>query len=132
MKKTTLLVLSLILAVIVIGLSGCDSITMPPGGSSRTASGIGQQATGIWVNGTGEVTITPDLALLVVGVEARGDTVAAAQEKASAVMSNKNFSVQDICFSTGDSIIYSCSLMGADGALVLTDSIPLIASAFSL
>ena len=88
MKKTILLAVSLILAVVITGLVGCDSITTPPSGSSRLSSAAGQQATGIWVTGQGEVTVTPDLALLVVGVEAREDTVAEAQAKASVAMNN--------------------------------------------
>jgi uncharacterized protein YggE len=88
MKKTMLLVLSLTLAIIAIGFNGCDSITSPPASSSRLSSGTVQQATGIWVTGKGEVTITPDLALLVVGVEARENTVAEAQAKASVAMND--------------------------------------------
>jgi uncharacterized protein YggE len=87
MKKSILLAVSLILAVIVIGFTGCDSITSPPSGSSRLSS-AGQQSTGIWVTGQGEVTVTPDLALLVVGVEAREDTVAEAQSRASSAMND--------------------------------------------
>jgi uncharacterized protein YggE len=87
MKKKILLAVSLILAVIVIGLGGCDSITSPPASSSRLSS-AGQQTTGIWVTGQGEVTVTPDLALLVVGVEAREDTVAEAQSRASSAMND--------------------------------------------
>lgn len=88
MKKKTLTAIGLILAVIVIGLSGCDSITSPPVNSSRLGSGAGQQATGIWVSGTGEVTVTPDIALLVVGVEAQEKTVAEAQARAAAAMND--------------------------------------------
>lgn len=87
MKRITLFAISLILVVIFLRLTGCDSITTPPSGSSRTGTGS-QQNTGIWVIGQGEVTVTPDLALLVVGVEAREDTVAEAQSRASAAMND--------------------------------------------
>jgi len=88
MKRIFPVALSILLLFVLLAAVGCDSITSPPGGSSRPVSGIGQQATGIWVTGQGKVTVTPDLALLVVGVEARGDTVAAAQADASAAMSD--------------------------------------------
>ena len=42
----------------------------------------GQQS-GVWVTGRGEVTTTPDLALLRLGVEARADTVAEAGAEAA-------------------------------------------------
>jgi uncharacterized protein YggE len=88
MNKNILLAFSLILAVIVIGLSGCDSITAPPSGSARTGNTISQQGTGIWVSGQGKVTATPDLALLVVGVEAQEDTVAEAHAQAASAMND--------------------------------------------
>jgi uncharacterized protein YggE len=88
MKTTVLLAVSLILTLIVIGFSGCDSITGPPSGTAKLGSTVGQQSTGIWVNGQGKVTITPDIALLVVGVEAQEDTVMEAQSKASAAMND--------------------------------------------
>lgn len=72
----------LLLAVIAAGVSGCDSISGPV--SSNVP--IGSQATGISVTGEGKVTVTPDLAVLTLGVEALADTVAQAQSEASAVM----------------------------------------------
>jgi uncharacterized protein YggE len=44
------------------------------------------QNTGIWVSGTGEVTVTPDIAVLQVGVEAQEDTVAEALDKANSAV----------------------------------------------
>ncbi len=44
------------------------------------------QQLGIWVTGHGEVTTTPDLAILQVGVEARASTVGAARAQASQAM----------------------------------------------
>jgi uncharacterized protein YggE len=45
-----------------------------------------QQNTGIWVTGQGQVSVTPDVAVLVVGVEAQALTVAEAQNSASTAM----------------------------------------------
>ena len=44
------------------------------------------QNTGISVTGVGKVTVTPDLAILNVGVEVHGTTVAAAQKEAAQAM----------------------------------------------
>jgi len=95
MKKTTLLAISLILIVVLIGIAGCDSITSPPSGSARTGNTGSQQSTGIWVTGQGEVTVTPDLAMLVVGVEAQEDTVTEAQSKASTAMNDLMTALKD-------------------------------------
>ncbi len=48
----------------------------PPGG----------QQSGIWVSGSGRVTVTPDLGLLDLGVEARAATVAEARDQAARAM----------------------------------------------
>ena len=72
----------LLIAIIIIAVSGCGSITGPSGGEVP----LGSQATGIWVTGEGEVTVTPDLAILNLGVEAQADTVAQAQSEASVAM----------------------------------------------
>ncbi|MBM3934861.1 MAG: DUF541 domain-containing protein [SAR202 cluster bacterium] len=44
--------------------------------------------TGIWVTGEGTIKMTPDLALINVGVEAMGLTVTEAREKAATAMTN--------------------------------------------
>ena len=44
--------------------------------------------TGIWVNGAGEASGPPDLAILNMGVEALADTVAQAMEKAADAMAD--------------------------------------------
>ena len=52
--------------------------------SSATQSGTSES--GIWVTGEGTVTLEPDLALLSLGVEARGETVSDAIAEASTAM----------------------------------------------
>jgi uncharacterized protein YggE len=83
MKKNILwLVGTILVAILVAGVSGCDSITGP----AESEVPLGSQPTGIWVTGEGEVTVTPDLAVLSLGVEAQADTVAQAQSEASTAM----------------------------------------------
>jgi uncharacterized protein YggE len=83
MRRLLWLALSLALIIIALGLAGCDGFTSP---TTRTTSAGNFQSTGIWVTGTGEVTVTPDIANLQVGVEAQETTVAGAQAKASEAM----------------------------------------------
>jgi uncharacterized protein YggE len=47
----------------------------------------GQQQTGLSVSGTGEVQVTPDIALITLGVQAEAKTVAEAQQQANQSMS---------------------------------------------
>lgn len=72
------------ITAIVIGVSGCDSIVGP----ADSEVPLGSQQTGIWVTGEGEVTVTPDLAILTLGVEAQADTVAQAQSEATVAMND--------------------------------------------
>jgi uncharacterized protein YggE len=91
-SKLLLLIAGLVLVVSLI-LVGCDEA------SSGTVGAQGEQAslayvyndsqqTGIWVSGTGEVMGTPDVAILMLGVEAQEATVSEAQSKAAEAMSN--------------------------------------------
>jgi uncharacterized protein YggE len=95
MKKGLLLVLGLVLVVSLL-LVGCES---QEGANSAEAQGAAlpqsvnvaltgstSQQTGIWVSGTGEVTVTPDVAILTLGVQAQETTVKAAQSEASSAM----------------------------------------------
>ena len=95
MKKGLLLVIGLVLAVSLL-LVGCES---QEGANSVEAQGAElpqsvnvaltgstSQQTGIWVSGTGEVTVTPDVAILTLGVEAQETTVSASQSEAAVAM----------------------------------------------
>jgi len=86
MKRILYTVICLLLITIVLGVTGCDSFSPP----ARTSTGeaTSGQNTGIWVTGTGQVTVTPDIAVLQVGVESQETTVAEAMEKANAAMAN--------------------------------------------
>jgi len=89
MKKNPLLFIGLILllTIIAIGTVGCDSLTPPPKTSSLTSGlTLSQQNTGIWVTGEGKVTVTPDVAILSLGVEVQATTVAEAQSQAALTM----------------------------------------------
>ncbi|MGB2885770.1 MAG: SIMPL domain-containing protein [Dehalococcoidia bacterium] len=95
MRKVVLLVVGLVLVGAVL-LSGCTSeenaSTEVGQGSWSTqdvmallASDSSQQ-TGVWVAGTGKVTVVPDIAILTLGVEAQASTVMEAQGDAAAAM----------------------------------------------
>jgi uncharacterized protein YggE len=97
MKKGLLLVIGLVLAISLL-LIGCESqesaSSVEAQGSALPQSvnvaltGATSQQTGIWVSGTGEVTVTPDVAILTLGVAAQETTVKAAQREATSAMSS--------------------------------------------
>ncbi|MBN1177466.1 MAG: SIMPL domain-containing protein [Dehalococcoidales bacterium] len=84
MKRIAWITGCLLLIVMAIGATGCDSFSPPSTSTGNEPSG--SQASGIWVNGTGEVTVTPDISILQVGVEAQEDTVAGAMTRATEAM----------------------------------------------
>ena len=87
MKKKWLIMIGLVLVLAIVGLSGCYT--------GRTALGelpselrlsLNSQQEGIWVSGRGEVTVTPDIATLRLGITAQSVSVAAAQSQATEAM----------------------------------------------
>ena len=86
MNKKWLLIITLGLALIlaVPALTGCGSTAAAQDTASQIQ--ISQQPQGIWVSGTGEVTVTPDIATLMLGIVAQEATVAESQAKASEAM----------------------------------------------
>jgi uncharacterized protein YggE len=64
-----------------VGFSACTA-----GPTTIGSVDLSTQQEGIWVSGEGKVTVTPDLATLWLGVEAKAETVAEAQSKAAAAM----------------------------------------------
>lgn len=79
MKKWFLLPIALVLVVGVLVLSGCTS--------QPSFSGIfSNQQEGIWVTGTGKVTVDPDIVNLSLGIEAQESSVALAQSEAAEAM----------------------------------------------
>ena len=84
--KKGLLILGAALAVMVMAVSawGCSSFSSS--GATVTSSIDSQQNIGIWVNGTGKVTVTPDVAVVSMGVQAQAVTVTEAQQQASTSM----------------------------------------------
>ena len=89
MKRRLLVPISLGLVVVlaVAGLCGCGSGSagleeLP----SNLKVNLNSQQEGIWVTGIGEVTVTPDIATLRLGIAAQEASVAEAQTKASEAM----------------------------------------------
>ena len=87
-RALTLAAIALLIAVIAIGTAACNVGLSPPSRLPSLSGSIvfGQQNTGIWVNGEGKVTVTPDVAILSVGIESQESSVAQAQEKAATAM----------------------------------------------
>jgi uncharacterized protein YggE len=85
-------VISLALVLSLVGFSACTA-----GPTNIGTIDISNQQEGIWVSGQGEVTVTPDLATLSLGVEAQADTVTEAQAQAREAMAN----VQDALTGSG-------------------------------
>ncbi|MEA3442029.1 MAG: SIMPL domain-containing protein [Chloroflexota bacterium] len=96
MKRKWLLAIGLTLVLATVGLCGCS-----PGGASQIGLPKGLQVNletqqqGIWVTGKGEVSVTPDIATLRLGVESRKATVAEAQAEASEAMDKVMASLKD-------------------------------------
>ena len=80
MKRARWLIPCLIV-VLALGAVGCVK-----GGAPGEITILPQQNTGIWVTGQGEAMAVPDIAMLSLGIEARGNTVAEAQIQASEAM----------------------------------------------
>jgi len=76
--------IALVAVVATAAFAGCQAPTSVSGPDIN----IGGQQEGIWVNGTGEVQATPDIAVINIGVQAQAPTVAEAQEQASLAMDN--------------------------------------------
>lgn len=90
MKKKLALVLGLaiVAAVIGVGLTGCNSTAGPVAAQDQQpiSTNASNQQTGIWVSGTGKITVTPNIATVDLGVTAQASTVAEAQSQAAAAM----------------------------------------------
>lgn len=82
MKKFSIMGIILMVLVAVAVLVGCSSAS--PAGTSGI---ILNQQQGIWVNGEGKVTVTPDIVNINLGIQSQEATVAEAQAKAAQAMS---------------------------------------------
>ena len=79
MKRGWFLAIGLALVLTTVLLSGCSKTTTLGGVT------LGQQE-GIWVTGTGKVTVVPDITTLSLGIKAQEVSVAEAQSKATEAM----------------------------------------------
>ncbi|MFC1949429.1 SIMPL domain-containing protein [Chloroflexota bacterium] len=84
MKKKWLLVAGLVLALGIIGLTGCEQDSASLG--EITTLNMSSQQQGIWVSGEGEVSIVPDIAILRLGIEVEKSSVAEVQTQATEAM----------------------------------------------
>jgi uncharacterized protein len=87
MKNTFIVSMFLALSLLTIGLMGCNGVAAADPTSSSTVI-VSQQNAGIWVNGTGKLKLTPDIAELSIGVGFQASTVAEAQTKAAKAMAD--------------------------------------------
>lgn len=83
MKRNLLMAIALILVLAVVGVCGCTA-----GPTTIGTVDFNSQQEGIWVSGEGEVTVTPDIATLWLGIEAQAETVAEAQTQAAEAMNS--------------------------------------------
>jgi len=118
MKKGSIIMISLLLAAVLVtaGVTGCSnnspadspspspSPSIPanpetpatiPAATPEVNVSLNTQAEGIWVSGSGKVAVTPDIALLQLGIETQEATVAEAQAKASEAMDKVKASLID-------------------------------------
>lgn len=84
MRRRLLLAIGIALAIVTVGAVGCTSFPS----SNPDANGIiwSQQNRGIWVTGEGKVSVVPDVAILILGIEAQAAVVAQAQQQAATAM----------------------------------------------
>ncbi len=86
-KRNWLLAVSLVLVIAVVGLCGCRAGNGSLGGlPSDLRLNLSSQQEGIWVTGSGEVSVVPDIVTLRLGIEAQEASVADAQTEATEAM----------------------------------------------
>ena len=82
MNKKWLVLTGIVLLLPVLAvLTGCEQ-----GGTSASNMNLSTQQQGIWVNGTGEVSAAPDIAILRLGIEAQNTSVTTARDRAAEAM----------------------------------------------
>lgn len=90
MKRSWLIVVTLALVLAMVGLCGCTA-----GNTTLGTIDLNSQQEGIWANGEGKVTVTPDIASLMLGVTAQAETVAQAQSQAAGAMDKVTAALTD-------------------------------------
>ncbi len=85
-KKLFTRTLLLTVVLLTIGLSAWACVARTEVGTPSQAPAQQWQQTGIWVDGLGEVTVTPDIVQLNLGIQAESKTVAEAQRQARDAM----------------------------------------------
>jgi uncharacterized protein len=87
MKNKKFLVVGIIVLLSIVGLTGCSAVSAETGAATTAPVSVNiNSQQGIWVNGEGKVTVTPDIGILTLGVSAEAPKVADAQAQASAAM----------------------------------------------
>lgn len=89
MKSKILLAVGVVVMLVMVILAGCSAqgvsaATTQP--NQPVTVDVSNQQTGIWVNGVGTITVTPDLATATVGVSSQTATVAEARANAATAM----------------------------------------------
>ena len=96
MKKLWLMIVGLVLVLAVAGVAGCSSaVPNISGEPANLRVSLNSQQEGIWVNGTGKVSVVPDIATLRLGIEAQEESVAVAQANASQTMDRVMATLRD-------------------------------------
>jgi uncharacterized protein YggE len=85
LRKIMVIGVVLITLLLVAGLAGC-SPGATSGGSLELKGGLNNQQQGIWTTGEGKVYITPDVAVLTLGIQSQETSVAVARDKAATAM----------------------------------------------
>jgi uncharacterized protein YggE len=96
MKKIWLVALGVVVILAAVAVTGCSS----EGAKLTTSNGelklsLNNQQEGIWVSGEGRVVAVPDVAILRLGIEAQGATVAESQDQAREAMDKVMKALQD-------------------------------------
>jgi uncharacterized protein YggE len=86
MKNKLFLAVGLVVLLVLASLAGCAATGVGAADVQPVNVNVNSQQTGIWVNGEGKVTVTPDVALVYLGVSAKADKVADAQAQAASAM----------------------------------------------
>lgn len=85
MKTKILLSMMILAAMAMLGLAGCSAAVEAQSAPQPVSVNVNNQQ-GIWVTGEGSVPVTPDIANLVLGVDAQSAKVTDAQSQAADAM----------------------------------------------